>query len=106
MAVDVLTGIDINCSLEEVSTYSADPDNAPRWYKNIQTVDWITDKPLAVGSRIATKVPTVSRPCKVIGVDPRPACFSAIKYRGHAKRTARLGLANRAVAGIRHDWFG
>ena len=53
MAVDVLTEIDINCSPEDISTYCADPDNAPERYKNIQTVDWITDKPLQVGSRIA-----------------------------------------------------
>ena len=53
MAVDILTEIDINCAREAVASYSADPDNVPNWYKNIKAVDWITEKPLAIGSKIA-----------------------------------------------------
>jgi len=53
MAVDVLTEIDINRAPEDVSNYSSNPDNAREWYKNIRSVDWITEQPLALGSKIA-----------------------------------------------------
>ncbi|QQR86047.1 MAG: SRPBCC family protein [Flavobacteriales bacterium] len=51
--VDVHTEVIINKPLAEVSDYAADPDNAPRWYVNIKAAEWKTNKPLAVGSRIA-----------------------------------------------------
>jgi len=51
--VDVVTSIDINCSIGKVSQYTSDPDNAPEWYVNIKTAEWKTPKPLVLGSRIA-----------------------------------------------------
>lgn len=51
--VDVLTKIRIECPLDIVSSYAANPDHAPEWYANIQSVEWRTPKPLAVGSQIA-----------------------------------------------------
>jgi uncharacterized membrane protein len=53
--VDVLTQIIINRSVEKVSDYAMNPDNAPNWYVNIKSVEWRSNKPLGVGSLIAFK---------------------------------------------------
>jgi len=53
MAVDVLTDIVINRSREQVSAYAADPSHAPEWYVNIKSVEWKTQPPVQVGSRMA-----------------------------------------------------
>lgn len=52
MAVDVLTGVTISRPVPEVAAFAADPDNAPLWYVNIQSVSWQTPPPLRAGSRI------------------------------------------------------
>ena len=53
MPVDVLTETLIDRPLAEVAAYAASPDNAPEWYVNIESVEWKTPPPVAVGSRMA-----------------------------------------------------
>ena len=53
MNVDVITEIVIKRPREEVAAYSANPDNAPKWYVNIKEIQWKTTPPLTLGSRIA-----------------------------------------------------
>jgi len=53
VAVDVLTEIEIRRPRAEVAVFASDPDNAAIWYENIESVEWLTEKPAEVGSRIA-----------------------------------------------------
>jgi hypothetical protein len=53
MAVDVVTEIEIARSVDTVSRFAMNPDNAPRWYRNITSAEWRSPRPLAIGSRIA-----------------------------------------------------
>ena len=52
MEVDVQTQIEIDRSRSVVAAFASDPDNAQTWYANIETVNWRSPKPAAVGSRI------------------------------------------------------
>ena len=53
MSVDVVTEVEIARPRGDVAAFAADPDNATRWYDNIESVRWETPRPLAVGSRLA-----------------------------------------------------
>ncbi len=51
--VDVRTEISINRPIDVVAHYAADPDHAPQWYENIKAIEWVTMKPLQLGSKMA-----------------------------------------------------
>jgi uncharacterized membrane protein len=53
MPVDVLTETVIDRPRHEVAAYAGDPSNAPRWYVNIKSVEWMTPPPIRAGSRLA-----------------------------------------------------
>jgi uncharacterized protein YndB with AHSA1/START domain len=53
MAVDVVSEVVIDRPREDVAAYAAEPDHAPRWYDDIESVEWRTPPPLQVGSRVA-----------------------------------------------------
>jgi len=53
LPVDVLTELEIARPLAEVAAFAANPNNAPAWYENIESVEWKSAPPLSVGSRVA-----------------------------------------------------
>lgn len=59
--VDVLTEININRPIAQVSEYAMNPDNAPEWYVNIHSAEWKTPKSIAIGSQIAFKAKFLGR---------------------------------------------
>ncbi|TVY10245.1 SRPBCC family protein [Paenibacillus cremeus] len=59
--VDILTDIVIKRPREQVAAYAANPDHAPDWYVNIDSAEWRTPKPLALGSQIAFKAQFLGR---------------------------------------------
>jgi len=53
MKVDVETSIVIDKPRGKVAKFAANPANAPRWYANIESVEWKTAHRVEVGSKIA-----------------------------------------------------
>ena len=51
MPVDVRTKTEIARPRAQVAAFATDPDNATAWYKNIESVEWETPPPIAIGSR-------------------------------------------------------
>ena len=51
--VDVSTSIAIDRPPSEVAAFAGNPENAPKWYVNIKSVEWRTPPPMRVGSQIA-----------------------------------------------------
>lgn len=48
----MVTEIEIDRPREEVAAFAADPANATAWYKNIESVEWETPPPVAIGSKL------------------------------------------------------
>ena len=53
MSVDVQTETTIARPVEVVAAYATDPTNAPEWYASIEAVEWQTEPPVRVGSKVA-----------------------------------------------------
>jgi uncharacterized protein YndB with AHSA1/START domain len=52
MGIDVTTEIEIDRPPAEVAAYAGDPTNAPAWYQNIKSIDWRTEPPVRLGSKM------------------------------------------------------
>ena len=53
MAVDVVSRIVIDRARDLVSAFAGNPENAPLWYVNIESVEWKSTPSVQVGARIA-----------------------------------------------------
>ncbi|MGZ4448014.1 SRPBCC family protein [Oryzihumus sp.] len=52
MSVDVTVETVVERPVAAVAAYAGDPTNAPEWYANIASVEWRTEPPVRVGSRM------------------------------------------------------
>ena len=52
MSVDVTTEIIIRRSPQQVAAFAGDPSNAPAWYANIKSVEWKSEPPARMGSKV------------------------------------------------------
>jgi hypothetical protein len=53
MGVDVTTETVIARPRHEVAAFAVDPDRLPLWYVNIRAIEWKTEPPLQIGTRLA-----------------------------------------------------
>lgn len=53
MSVDVTTTIWIRRPRAQVARFAADPANAPAWYENINSIEWVGEPGIRVSARAA-----------------------------------------------------
>jgi hypothetical protein len=61
MAVDVVSEIEIGRPRDDVAAFAVDPGHVTDWYKNIKQVEWETQPPLAVGSKLRFRAEFLGR---------------------------------------------
>ena len=61
MTVDVAATIVIERPIDDVATYAGDPSNAPSWCRRIDSAEWVTEPPVALGSQISLRVRSLGR---------------------------------------------
>jgi uncharacterized membrane protein len=62
--VNVQTEIHIDRPRGEVAEYAADPENAPKWYRNIHSSQRLSEGPAGVGSKVAFTAKFLGRELK------------------------------------------
>ena len=53
MSVDVTVETVIQRPVDMVAAYAADPSNAPSWYANIDSTEWLTEPKVETGAQVA-----------------------------------------------------
>ncbi|MBB3108887.1 hypothetical protein FHS18_000939 [Paenibacillus phyllosphaerae] len=59
--VNVFTEIVIRCPRDVTAAYAANPENAPEWYANIDSAEWISGHAVQLGATIAFKAKFLGR---------------------------------------------
>ena len=62
MPVDVSTEIVIARPRHEVAGFAVDPDRLPLWFANIRGLEWKTEPPVRIGTRLALVAQLLRRP--------------------------------------------
>jgi uncharacterized membrane protein len=72
--IDVVSEVVIERPVAIVAAYATDQSNAPEWYANIESADWETPPPAAVGSRITFRARFLGRQLdytyEIVELDP------------------------------------
>lgn len=61
MSVDIAEAIVIERPIAEVASFAGDPSNAPTWYRRIESAEWQTDPPIALGSQVTFRARFLGR---------------------------------------------
>lgn len=105
MKVDVLTEIEIDRPQTEVARFAGDPSNAPPWYVNIASVNWVTPPPLAVGSRMAFVARFIGRRLAHRLRDRRADPGRATRHANGARRIPRITIGVGPILLLPRLWY-